>query len=423
MAIAISNFFQGRRNQFAKRTLQVLFRANPYQALYDREEFDLEAGITPTIRTLTHELPTAYPTNASLTAMGDLGTNQVSTAGLSNGTLNPYGQDAITGAVTIKRGEVQRAWFLYQTAFKTDVINMSDLKRAVDAANAVGHFEKALREYMTVWWSDWSRVQAQAMVSNKATVVDATTLTVSTGNTDVDHHGVSVVPGDFLNWAHLDIVYMNLCRAGVAEEYSIGTTESGMPVFPLILSPGYKMRLFRDETDKREQIKFSQMGSGQLSNLKALGYDKAINGWLPIVDLFPIRYAKATAITLTSDLTFTNVAYPTVNGAAATSGRTYSNNPNYLPRTKGGQADFEVINILPRNVFVAQFEPSGPDAFSGMKYDPQSYVGEFSWVNNKTFNGDNDLGDLGYYATKIRVGAKPLFPQFGYSIVAKVPSI
>ena len=124
-----------------------------------------------------------------------------------------------------------------------------------------------------------------------------------------------------------------------------------------------------------------------------------------------------------ADLTYTNVIYPTVNGNAATSGRTYSNNSQYQPTARGGYAQFEVVNILPRNVFCAQFEPSGPDAFSGMKFDPQNYVGEFQWVNNKTFQGDNDLGDLGYYSTKIRVGAKPLYPQFGYTILAKCPSV
>jgi hypothetical protein len=412
----INNFFQTRRNQFAKQTLQVLFRANPYFALFERKQFDMELGITPTVRTLTHELPTSYPT--SLSAVG-VDPNIGAGGTLVTGQGDPYCAPNLTAQV-INRGELQRTWQLYQTAFKTNTICLSDLKRAEQAAEAVAGFEKALREYITVWWSDWSRLQAIAMVSNKVSVTSSSALTVHQNDTNPDFSGVSAIPTQTVNWTILDQIYLNLVRSGVADEYAIGHTESGMPVLPLILSPGYKQLLFRDDSDKREQIKFSEMGSSTLTNLKALGYDKAINGFLPIVDVFPMRFGKTGGISAVSDLSLANAIYPTVN-ADATLGRMYSSNPNYLPVSRGGLAQFEVLNILPRNVFEAQFEPSSPSAFSGMEFTPQNYVGEFQWVNNKTFNGDNDLGQLGYYFSQIRVGAKPLFPQFGYSILANCP--
>jgi hypothetical protein len=139
----ISNYFVERRNQFHKTVYQKLFRSNPFKTLVPMSAFDLSEGRQPTVRTLTHELPTSYPT--SLTEIA------VST-GTGNANCNP-------STTVIKRGEIQRTFKLYGTSFSTDTVCLSDLKRAVDAAEAVAGFERALSEYISVWWSDWYRLR------------------------------------------------------------------------------------------------------------------------------------------------------------------------------------------------------------------------------------------------------------------------
>ena len=77
------------------------------------------------------------------------------------------------------------------------------------------------------------------------------------------------------------------------------------------------------------------------------------------------------------------------------------------------------MTILGRDVWEAKYEPIDPSSFSGFDFQPLNYVGEFKWINNKTFQGDNDRGNLGYYLSDIRVAAKPIFPELGYTILTK----
>ena len=125
MSLDLNNYFVERRNQFHKTVYQKLFRSNPFRTLVPMSAFDLSEGRTPTVRTLTHELPSAYPT--SLTEVA-----------LSTGTGNP---SCNPDSTLIQRGEIQRTFKLYGTSFKTDTVCLSDLKRAVDAAETVAGFE------------------------------------------------------------------------------------------------------------------------------------------------------------------------------------------------------------------------------------------------------------------------------------------
>lgn len=394
----INSYFSSFRNQFHKTALKKQWRENPYAPLIEKEAKDLSEGETPTIKTYTHELPTAYP--ASLSSVS-----------ISNGTGDPACKPSTT---TIKRGEVHRTWSLAQTAFRTDTVCVSDLKRSHDAANAVSAMEAGLSEYTTVWWADYARVQSIKMSGFKVSTSHASNLDI-VESAAADFTEVGALPTVELNWTILDAIYLELARSGYADELAIGRTESGQPVFPIVLSPYYIQKLFRDDTDKREQIKYFD----PKSNLSVLGYQGAVNGFLPIVDLFPMRFGTASgdAIDAKAELTLANTIYPTVN-SNATVGRKHAINPLWRKTGIGtGRAQFEVAQILPRNVFKMQYETVDPSSVSGMKFEPNDYLGEFQWINNKTFEGDNDLGNKGYYHAQIRVGAKPLFAEYGYSIL------
>ena len=398
----ISNYFVERRNQFHKTVYQKLFRSNPFKTLVPMSAFDLSEGRQPTVRTLTHELPTAYPT--ALTEIA------VST-GTGNANCSP-------STTVIKRGEIQRTFRLYGTSFSTDTVCLSDLKRAVDAAEAVAGFERALSEYISVWWSDWYRLQNIGMVDNKAATRSSGSLvTASTQN--ANHTGLASLPNEYLGWDHLKQIYWQLCRNGLADELAVGRDSKGRPVIPLHAGAGVISRLFTN-ADTKEQVKFFDPAK----NLETLGYDGAVNGFLPVVDLFPIRYGKATTgITAVSDLTAANMIYPTVN-ADATSGRKYTPNAAYgVNGVAGGLAEYEVATILGRSVWEAKYEAVDPTQFAGMKFDPSSYIGEFQWINSRTFGGDNDRGNLGYYLADIRAAAKPIFPELGYSIITKASDV
>ena len=333
---------------------------------------------------------------------------------VSNGTGNANCQPTAT---TIKRGEIQRTFKLYGTSFNTDTVCLSDLKRAVDAAETVGGFERALTEYISVWWGDWYRLQNIAMVDNKAVTRASSVLNVAT-STAVDFTGVAALPNDYLGWDHLKQIYWQLCRNGLADELAVGRDGKGRPVLPLHAGPGIISRLFTDSNTK-DSVKFFDPAK----NLEVLGYDGAVNGFLPVVDLFPIRFGKTGGISAAADLTLANTVYPTKN-VAATAGQKYVANEKYnVNGVNSGIAEYEVATVLGRQVWEAKYEPVDPTQFAGMKFDPTNYIGEFQWINQRTFLGDNDRGNLGYYLADIRAAAKPIFPELGYTILTKAADV
>lgn len=404
----INTYFSSRRNQFHSNTIQRLYRSNPFRSLVKMGEFPMEEGQTPTIVSFTHELPTSYP-------------SALSAVPVSSGTGNPACDPTAT---VIKRGQTERTFSLTATAFKTDTFCVSDIKRAWQAAKVVGALEKSLREYSTVFWSDWYRVQNIKMVDFKGATMGSSVYeeVESTAGTHVD---LTNLPDAHLNWDHLRQIYYDLVRRGIADEWAVGLA-NGKPVIPLIAGPGIIERLYKDDSVIKEQIKYFD----PKSNLSVMGYSHAIHGFVPVVDLFPIRYGSATLgagnneqITDPAQLVFANTIYPTVN-ANATVGRKYSLNSNYATVARGGLAQYEVATILPGGVYESLYEPSGPNAFAGMaSFKPQDYSGEFWFVNQPTFNGDNDRGNLGYYLADIRVGAKPLNPDLGKSILTLATDI
>ena len=393
------SYFVDRIDQFHKNIYQKVLRANPYQSVIPMSQFDLSEGTTPIVRTMTHELPTAYPT-----AMAEVT--------VSNGTGDPACNPTAT---TVKRGEIHRTFKLYSAAFDTDTLCVSDMKRAEQAAKAVSAWERGLAEYLKVFWSDYARIKNVSMVDNKA--ITGAALVTST-NQDDDFTGVSALPTEAIEWKHLKQLYWELARTA-GEEAAIGTTSDGKLVFPLFASPGIIDRLFKSDDVKQEVRYFDPK-----SNLKALGYDGAVNGFMPVVDLYALRFGdvadvdgQADGIDDVSELTVANLIYPHFN-ADATAGRKHAFNPFFRSTARGGKAQYEVVTVLGPQVYENQFEAINPSTFSKAGFgQPSSYIGEFEWINNKTFKGDNDRGNHGYYRADVRVASKPIYPENGWSIL------
>ena len=438
---SINSYFRSRINQFHSNTLQRLWRSNPFRSLVPTREYNGADGENPTIIQYTHELPTSYPVNVATHTSGTMGMETVKVSPYpdpsgetvpggsapstdpteggapGNPRENPTSPQTDTGtnigpgvdgpsSHTIKRGQTERTFEIRQTSFKTDTVCLTDIKRSWQAAEAVGAFEKAMREFINVFYGDYYRVQNIGMVGSKYTPDGAGAGTWSDDNLNQDFTGVTA-PTAQLGWNDLNAIYFELVRRGIAEEMAIGTA-NGRPVLPLIASPECIQRLWKENASSgvsiAEQVKFFD----PKSNLALLGYDGAINGFLPIVDIFPIRTdQQANGDGLTTE----SFIYPTTN-ADASFGRKYTKNTAY------DTAEYEVATILPPKVYECVYEPSTPTAFAGMNFDPQNYVGEFRWINNQTFEGHNDRGNLGYYMADIRIGCKPVNPDLGVSILS-----
>jgi len=56
------------------------------------------------------------------------------------------------------------------------------------------------------------------------------------------------------------------------------------------------------------------------------------------------------------------------------------------------------------------------------KFKPMNYMAEVKWINNGTFEGPNDLKNKGYFRADWQLGAKPIRPELGWSVMYKIPS-
>lgn len=378
---AINDYFAQFRNQFADPIFQKLFRENPFMSLIPRTMYTDSDGLQPTALTSTTELPTAYPD--SLAVLGSL----------SNGTSTSC--DIAT--TVINDGTLSRTFQLEQSAFQSRTLCLTDLQFSWQAAQQARNLQNSLSEYATVFWSDWYRTKMTCMINTKVTTGSGAALNFYS-NSNCDFSGTTL-PTDYLDWSDLNSLYDIQIRNGLRTN-AVGTAE-GQPLASLVLGPGYKRKLFQYDQLTRDTVNFGDA----FQNFTARGINTSINGYIPNLDDFPIRYTSDGSTKI----------YPTINTSAST-GRRNIPNPNYLTVAKGGLAVYEVVTILPRNVWEVKTRPQSPSTFGDANFMERSFAGDVYWVNNPDMC-DNIDGNKGFYRMLFSMAAKPIFPDLGVQIL------
>ena len=377
-------------NQYQEPFYNKMLRASPIMNLVPRRTYDNADGLSPIVITTTSSLPTDYPTMGSLAR--------------SNGT----GAAACTvTADKIQQGYTSQTYSLETKAFESEILCATDLdfgpNGLAGTAQTIANYYKNMELNVRTFWEDWYRIKNLSIIQNKvSTLVNDLADTVT--DTNANFSGVDA-PTDVLQWSHLDPLWDLALNTGMSELSPV--TSAGMPAFFLVVSPRTKRRLFQYDQLVRDTVNW-QTGDAALENFKAMGIDTAINGFVPIVDPRPIRYAndKTTKI------------YPFVN-QATTAGVKWVANPNYKPVSQGGLAVYEVATIMCNNIWEARPRATGLGNIGGASFDPINYTGEFCWINNKD-NASNPRGNQGYFRADVQVAGKPIFPEYGFQILVKV---
>jgi len=371
----VNNYFAVVKNQFTTPIYNWIWRKNPWISIIPRSEFMYEDGLQPEVNTTTSELPTTYPDNLSPT-------------NLSNGTGNSA---CISTPTTVLDGYINRSYRLENDAFQSRTICLTDMQFSWQAATVAANLQANLQQYTTVRWSDWYRVKNICMVNTKVSTGSGSSYNTSS-DANCDFSGVSA-PTSVLNWDQLNCFYDSQISIGAE---GVGYAE-GQPLYTLTTGPALKRLLWQQNNLVRDTVNWGDA----FQNFTARGINTSINGFIPNIDEYPIRYAanKTTKI------------YPTINVAASV-GRKNILNPDYKTVAKGGLAVYEVFTILPRNVWEVKVRPSGTTSFGGMSFDPLNYVGDAKWVNNKDMCV-NPEGTLGYFLMHLSMAAKPIRPEAG----------
>jgi hypothetical protein len=376
---AINNFFTQSVNQFVEPIYNWIWRTNPFISIVPRAEFTPMDGLIPKVVTTTSELPTDYPDWDNLA--------------LSDGTTT----SCDVTATTIQDGTIERNYQLEATAFNSRVLCLTDLQFDWQAEQEVANLQKNLTQYVTVTWSDWYRVKSLGQCNNKATTLASGAVDQDTSS-NADFSGLTL-PTTNLSWDHLSPIYDVLMQAG-AEANAVGYSE-GQPLVSLVCGPGIKRALWQDDTKVRDTVNWGDA----FQNFTARGINTSINGFIPNMDLYPIRYAADG----------TTKIYPTIN-TSATKGKKNIPNPDYLTVDRGGLAVYEVVYIMPRDVWEARVRPIGPTNYGMAAFNPVNYVGDLRWVNNPDMS-TNFLGNKGFYNINIQTAARPVRPEIGWAIL------
>jgi hypothetical protein len=204
-----------------------------------------------------------------------------------------------------------------------------------------------------------------------------------------------------LSWSQLALLYDELTV--IAAEQNAVAYSDGEPVFSLNIGPGLKRQLFLTNTLNRTTVDFLDMGKEYSRNFLARGIKSAYGGFLPNVDQNAIRYTSDGVTKI----------YPWIN-VATTAGYKAIRNPDYLTVANGGLAVYEAFSIMARGIYARLPRPIGATAFSLQQYNPISYVGDITWINNPDM-GYNKQGNYGFYRIDIQQAAQPLFPELGFT--------
>lgn len=378
----LNNYFALAKNQFTTPIYNWIWRTNPYVGLVPRSMFDYQDGLTPEVNTSTFELPTSYP-------------DSLSSVGVSDGTGNSA---CVTNCTTINDGYINRNFHLVQDCYQTRPFCLTDLQFSFRAQEMAANLQKNIQQFTAVRWSDWYRLQNICMIDTKVSTGSGSNFDTSSDSL-CNFTGVDL-PTSVLSWSHLNCLYDQQIRLGAEP---VGYSE-GQPLFALTTGPALKRRLFQTNTLVRDTVNFGDA----FQNFTARGINTSINGFIPNVDDFMIRY-RADGVTK---------IYPTIN-TNATKGRKFIANPDYQSVAKGGLAVYETFTIMPMNVYEVKVRPSGPTSFDGMTFDPQNYVGDPQWINNRD-NCENKLGNIGYYLMQLAMAAKPVRPEVGITGITQV---
>lgn len=378
-------------NQYQEPFYNKTLRESPIMNLVPRREFKNSDGLNPVVVTTTAELPTSYP------------------SGLTNLSLsNGSGSAAcdVSGTL-IHHGYTSRTYALEVAAFESEVLCATDLDFGPNGvegtAQVIANYIKNMQSYLKTFWTDWYRIKNLASINNKVTVGLLGAFADVESNTNASFTGMSV-PTDVLKWNHLDALWDLAQQTGMSEQSP--TMSGGQPAFFLVTGTNAKRRLFQYDTLTRDTVNW-QTGVAAFENFKAMGIDTTINGFVPIVDPYAIRYGVDAVTPI----------YPFTN-ENTTTGRRWIPNPNYQSVAKGGLAVYEVFHILSNNIWEARPRSTGLGAMSGASFNPINYTGELNWINNK--DTTNPLGNKGYFRADVQVAAKPIFPEYGYSGLALI---
>jgi hypothetical protein len=291
---------------------------------------------------------------------------------------------------TVHSGQTLRSYTLQQKALESEEICVNDTRNAFRTKEQIRLMYENLTRVVSYLWKrrsvlEYTRVSEHKMVARPGLPESST-------------HFPAQAATLTLNQSILNKIYVNLISdSAELDGGSLGMAD-GKPQFILVTDMESSDAIMR-EAGNVNSFLWNRQEVPKL--LQPLGVERGFRGYYHTIDVVPRRF------------NFVNGAYVEVQAydtAAATKGTKKVLSAAYR------QATHTLSHVFLPSVMAFMVPQPISTIGSDTSFKPQSYMGDFKWLNiqHRTDNPDNSIG---FYRALIQSGSKPIHPEFGYAIM------
>lgn len=322
-----------------------------------------------------------------------------------NGLVSDALESCIPPADRIKFRQTLRRTSLFHKAVHSPRFCVNDLLYTGKAEKQMQNVEWGLSDMVRLYWIKWNR-QGYTKLARKY-VLDGTTTTAHD-----ETHGLifpPVQPTTQLTNGYLDFFY-NLLELEQGRRHAL-SIQNGRPVYGLITDMVTSRNLIRSNTAIREDFRYGRADA----LLQPMGFSHTYNGFVHMIDEAPPRYNfNPAALDTKSDPFSDGYTDPWVEVPHYLNGEV---NPAYL--AAGAQDSY----IYVRDAYQLRV-PGSITSVSRAKFNPQTYMGDFTWQNviniDESSDAYNPDGTIGRFRGVLRAGVEPINPHVMFVLRHKV---
>lgn len=282
---------------------------------------------------------------------------------------------------------------------KLDVLRMRQSWQAQQQA------ENIIKQLVRAVGNAWSRFYRQSYIniaSYKLIPTKAGIVGLDVVGNDINSMP-EVKPEAALNDDLMNQAWQLLINEGAGD--SAAFMDQGSPVFLAYTSKDTVDFILRENQVIHKDWNFAEAAEGKEATLlRQLGVKWTYKGFTYVVDNMNPRYtfddSKPTGQKW--------VEIPQYIPVETTVGTRYVPNPAYM------NAPYEDTIIFVKDVYKS-LVPRPVSAYGQAKWDPVTYAGELTWVNNKD-NDANYMGTQGLFVATLSAAPMPVFPRHGVVI-------
>lgn len=304
-------------------------------------------------------------------------------------TPNENSNNCVPTADVVPSGQTLRNYTLYQKALESDNICVNDTRNAFKTQEQIRLMYQNLTNVIRYTWKRRAMLEYSNTCEHK--------MIAAPGLPESASHFPPIPPTTILTQALLNKIYVQLISdSAEMDGGSLGMQDS-RPQFILVTDMETSDAIMREDATNTAFL----WNRNRVPELLApLGVERGFRGFYHTIDVLPRRW------NLTNGVWSEVQPYET---AAASKGTKAQISAAYrsAPYT-------DSVVFLPSVMSFMVPQPISTQG-SGTSWKPQSYVGDFKWLNiqHRTDNPDNSIG---FYRALIMVGSKPVHPEFGYVI-------